>query len=181
MNEIIASDLFRHFGFRGKLGLIKGLKYPGFRYTYLLRKVSQSKRRSVKKLFYRLLLRRYRYKYGFEINPDAIIGPGLYLTSHCGTVVIGPIRMGKNCNVSHGVTIGRGITGDRKGRPTIGDNVWIGTGSVIVGKVTIGNDVLVAPNTFINFDVPDHSVVIGSPGRIIAKENPTKDYIHFEV
>ena len=48
-------------------------------------------------------------------------------------------------------------------------------------KIIIGNDVLIAPNTFVNFDVPDHSIVIGSPGKIIAKENPTKDYINFTV
>ena len=181
MNKVIASDLYRHFGLRGLRGLLKALSYPGFRYTYFLRKVSHTKKRSVSSLFYRMLLRRYRFRYGFEISPDANIGEGFYLTSHCSPVVIGPVQMGKNCNVSHSVTIGRGIAGNRKGRPVLGDNVWIGTGSVIVGKVTIGNDVLIAPNTFVNFDVPDHSVVIGSPGRIIAKENPTKDYIHFEV
>jgi serine O-acetyltransferase len=89
--------------------------------------------------------------------------------------------MGKNCNVGHCVTIGRGIAGARKGRPVLGDDVWIGPGSVIVGKITIGNDVLIAPNTFVNFDVPDHSIVIGSPGKVIAKENPTEDYLHYKV
>lgn len=181
MNSVIASDLYRHFGLKGTSGLLKGLSFPGFRYTYLLRKVSQSRQKSIPWRFYKVLLRRYRYKYGFEINPDAMIGDGFYLTSHCSPVIIGPITMGKNCNVSHCVTIGRGIAGERKGRPTLGDDVWIGPGSVIVGKIAIGNDVLIAPNTFVNFDVPDHSIVIGSPGKIIAKENPTKDYINFKV
>lgn len=181
MNKVIASDLYRHFGMKGIGGFLKALSYPGFRYTYLLRKVSQKKKKSVSSLFYRLLLRRYRYSYGFEISPDANIGDGFYLTSHCGPVVIGPTRIGKNCNVAHSVTIGRGIAGKKSGRPVLGDMVWIGTGSVIVGKVTIGNDVLIAPNTFVNFDVPDHSIVIGSPGKIISKENPTKEYIKFTV
>jgi serine O-acetyltransferase len=181
MNSLIASDLYRHFGLKGTLGLLKGLLYPGFRYTYLLRKVSNSRKKSIASRFYKVLLRRYRYKYGFEINPDAKIGDGFYLTSHCSPVIIGPITIGKNCNVSHCVTIGRGIAGERKGRPTLGDDVWIGPGSIIVGKIVIGNDVLIAPNTFVNFDVPDHSIVIGSPGKIIAKENPTIDYIHFKV
>lgn len=181
MDSLIASDLFRHFGLKGIKGLLKGMTYPGFRYTFLLRKVSQHPEKSVSLGFYKLLLRRYRFKYGFEISPDAKIGEGFYLTSHCSPVIIGPIKMGKNCNVSHCVTIGRGIAGERKGRPTIGDDVWIGPGSIIVGKVAIGNDVLIAPNTFVNFDVPDHSIVIGSPGKIIAKENPTRDYIHYKV
>lgn len=181
MNSVIASDLYRHFGLKGTKGLLKGLSYPGFRYTYLLRKVSQHRKNSLALGFYKLLLSKYRFKYGFEISPDARIGDGFYLTSHCSPVIIGPIKMGKNCNVSHCVTIGRGITGARKGRPTIGDHVWIGPGSIIVGNINIGNDVLIAPNTFVNFDVPDHSIVIGSPGKIIVKENPTEDYIHFKV
>lgn len=181
MNRIIASDLYRHFGLKGWKGLIKGLSYPGFRYTYFLREVALHRKNSIAGSFYRILLRRYRFKYGFEISTDAQLGEGFFLTSHCSTVVIGPVKMGKNCNVGHSVTIGRGIAGAKKGRPTIGDNVWIGAGSVIVGKVTIGSDVLIAPNAFVNFNVPDHSIVIGNPGKIISKPNPTLDYIHFSV
>jgi len=165
----------------GFKGLIKGLSYPGFRYTFLFRKVTLHGKNSIRGFLYRFLLRRYRYRYGFEINIDAQLGPGFYLTSHCGTVVIGPVTIGKNCNVGHGVTIGRGITGERKGRPTIGDNVWIGTGAVLVGKIKIGHNVLIAPNSFVNFDVPENSLVIGNPGRIISKQNPTGDYINYPV
>ena len=129
MNRIIAADLYRHYGLKGTKGLIKGLSYPGFRYTYFFRKVSLSKGRSISRLVYRFVLRHYRFKYGFEISPDAQLGEGFYLTSHCSTVVIGPVKIGKNCNVGHSVTIGRGIAGAKKGRPTIGDSVWIGAGS----------------------------------------------------
>ena len=59
----------------------------------------------------------------------------------------------------------------------IGDDCWIGTNAVIVGNVKIGSDVLIAPLTYVNFDVPDHSIVVGNPGRIIPRENATKDYI----
>ncbi len=86
--------------------------------------------------------------------------------------------MGKNCNVNHSVTIGRAYKNGETGRPTIGDYVWIGTGSVLVGGITVGNNVLVAPNSFVNFDVPDNSLVIGNPGKIISKDNPTKYYIN---
>lgn len=181
MNYLVASDLYRHFGLKGFTGLIKGLTYPGFRYTFLFRKVSIHGKNSIKGLFYRCLLRRYRFRYGFEINTDAVIGPGFYLTSHCSTVVIGPVKIGKNCNVGHGVTIGRGIAGERKGRPAIGDNVWIGTGAVLVGKIEIGNNVLIAPNSFVNFDVPENSLVLGNPGKIISKQNPTMEYINYPV
>ena len=181
MDEIIAADLYRHFGLKGKKGLMKGLSYPGFRYTFLFRKVSMTDKKSLAGFLYRLLIRRYRYKYGFEINPEAQIGKGFYLTSHIGSVIIGRVVMGKNCNVGHLVTIGRGIAGDRKGFATIGDNVWIGTGAVIIGNIQIGNNVLIAPNTYLNFNVPDNSVVYGNPGKIIKAREPTNGYINFIV
>ena len=178
MNRIIRADLYRQGGLTGLTGFIKAWYYPGFRYTYLFRMASRHSKRSLCGLYYRLLMRHYRFRYGFEINPEALIGPGFYLTSHCSPVIIGPVEIGRNCNVGHSVTIGRSIAGSKKGRPTIGNNVWIGTGSVVVGKINIGDNVLIAPNAFINFDVPDHSLVIGNPGKIIKKEYPTREYIN---
>ena len=85
--------------------------------------------------------------------------------------------MGKNINIATGVTIGQENRGKRKGCPTISDNVWIGTNSVIVGNITIGTDVLIAPLSYVNFDVPDHSIVVGNPAKIIHRENATEGYI----
>ena len=45
----------------------------------------------------------------------------------------------------------------------------------------IGNNVLIAPNSYVNFDVPDNSIVIGNPGKIIHKDNATEDYINRKV
>jgi serine O-acetyltransferase len=56
---------------------------------------------------------------------------------------------------SHNITIGRSNKGGKKGRPSIDDNVWIGTGSFIVGRIDIAKNVLIAPNSFVNFDKPD--------------------------
>ena len=178
MAKTIKADLYRHDGLIGTKGFLKAWFLPGFRYTYLLRKVARNKKYSIKGIFYRLLRRRYRFKYGFEISEEAQIGEGLYLSSHCGPVIIGPIKMGRNCNIGHSVTIGRSYRGGELGRPTIGDNVWIGPGSVIVGKVSIGTNVMIAPNSFVNFDVPDNSLVMGNPGKIIKHDNPTKYYIN---
>lgn len=46
----------------------------------------------------------------------------------------------------------------------------------MVGKIEIGNDVLIAPNTYVNFNVPSHSIVIGSPGVIIPNEKVVLEY-----
>ena len=57
----------------------------------------------------------------------------------------------------------------------------VGINSTIVGNIKIGNNVLIAPNAVVNFDVPDNSVVIGNPGVIHHKENATEGYIAFRV
>lgn len=63
----------------------------------------------------------------------------------------------------------------------MGDCVWIGVNSTVVGKVTIGNNVAIAPNTFVNFDVPSNSIVIGNPAKIIRDLNAADAYINRKV
>lgn len=72
--------------------------------------------------------------------------------------------------------------GKRMGVPSIGDNVVMNANAVVVGGVKIGNNVLIAPNAFVNFDVPDNSIVIGNPGKIIQRTtSPTAKYIVYSV
>lgn len=84
-------------------------------------------------------------------------------------------------NIHKGVTIGQENRGERKGTPVIGDEVWIGINSTIVGAIHIGNDVLIAPNAFVNCDIPDHSIVFGNPCIIKPKNNATEGYINNKV
>lgn len=175
MNKIIRADLYRY---GAETNILKGLKEPGFRYLYFLRRASGKNSFSILGLFYKFILRRLGYKYGFQIPKNTKIGKGFFI-GHFGTIVINEgARIGENCNIAHSTTIGRASRGKLKGTPTIGNNVWIGTGVVIVGKITIGNNVLIAPNTFLNIDVPDDSLVIGNPAKIIHKKNPTNGYIN---
>ncbi len=178
--QLVRSDLYRHGGLSGFRGFCKAWLLPGFRYSLLFRLQTARKRSSPPSFLLRTMLRHYRFRFGFEINPQARIGEGFHLTDHCGPVIIGPVRIGKLCTVAHNVTIGR--TYDPQGgigRPTLGDRVWVGAGAVLVGPIAVGSDVLVAPNAFVNFDVPDHSLVIGNPGRIIPRRDPTRFYIDF--
>jgi serine O-acetyltransferase len=179
MEKEIIADLYRYGGLAGKKGFLKGLFIPGFRYMFLFRKASKCSRHSLKRLFFTFLKRRYSYKYGYQIPSTTEIGEGFYI-GHYGTIVInGEVKIGRNCNIAHGVTIGQANRGKLKGYPTIGNNVWIGTGAVIVGNINIGSNVLIAPNSFVNIDVPDNSLLIGNPSRIIKKENSTEGYINF--
>lgn len=128
--------------------------------------------------FAKLLHRRMVARYGLEIPQKAEIGPGLYL-GHAFCITVNPeARIGSDCNLHKGVTVGQENRGKRKGAPIIGDRVWIGVNSSVVGKITVGDDVLIAPNTYVNCDVPSHSVVLGSPCRIIPRDNATEGYIN---
>jgi serine O-acetyltransferase len=178
MNNTIKADLFRYGGLSGLQGFLKGLTIPGFRYSFLLRKAAAHPKYSLRGICYRLLLRRYSFKYGFQIPVATRIGKGLYI-GHFGTIIINSkVTIGQFCNIGPGVTIGQENRGIRKGNPTIRDQVWIGANAVIVGKIEIGRNVLITPTTFVNFDVPENSIVIGNPARIIPRENPTQDYIN---
>lgn len=66
------------------------------------------------------------------------------------------------------------------GSPHIG--IYIGINATVVGNVQIGSDVLIVPNSYVNFDVPDHSVVIGNPAVVHHKENAIGEgYVCFRV
>lgn len=175
----IKADLFRYEGLKGKKELLKGLKIPGFRYTYIIRQLSKRKKYTLKWFIFSYLNRRYTYKYGFQIPTNTQIGKGLYI-GHFGTIIINENTIiGNYCNIAPNVTIGETNRGVLKGSPSIGDKVWIGTGVVIVGKITIGSNVLIAPNSYVNVDIPDNSIVIGNPSQIIYNENATEGYINF--
>lgn len=151
---------------------------PGFRYTWYLRKVSYYTplRHGLGFFGYvynRVWLNHYRFRYGLEISPATRIGPGLYI-GHFGGIVISPeATLGSNVNVAQGVTIGVTRRGARIGAPILGDRVWIGANAILVGKISIGNDALIAPGAYVNFDVPEHAVVMGNPGKVVADTGST--------
>ena len=179
----VRADLYRY---RGEVGwrafLSAYLRDPGFRFTYYLRKVafySRTKRHIgfFAYAYNRLLFNHYRFRYGFDVSPTTRIGPGFYL-GHFGGVVISPYAvLGRNINIAHGVTIGAESCGPRTGAPTIGDRVWIGTHAIIVGKITIGEQAMICPGAFVNFDVAPMSVVLGNPGRVVSRHG-SEGYMH---
>lgn len=107
-----------------------------------------------------------------ELPATADIGPGLYLP-HTGFIVVGPTaRIGKNCTIAHGVTIGRGGGGKAEdiGFASIGDRVFIGPGVVLLGAIEIGDDALIAAGAVVVRSVPPAGVIAGNPGRLISQK-----------
>jgi serine O-acetyltransferase len=185
LKEYLQADLYRYSGATTKWYFLKALSpsLPAFRFTYLLRHASIFPKTSLRGIFYRLLLNHFSYKYGFQIQPNTRIGKGLYI-GHRGPVVInGLTEIGDNFTLPHVVTIGQTNRGKRAGCPKIGNRVWIGAGAVIVGKITIGDNVLISPNAYVTCDVPENSLVIGNPARCFPvlnqDANPTEGYVNF--
>lgn len=176
MNKIFKKDLYRYYGVEKETFRQKLARPPQIKYQLVLRKCQSAKNR-LSKAILRLKLKRLQEKTQIIISYKTQIGEGFYIGHHGRIIINKDVIIGKNVNIATGVTIGQENRGERKGVPTISDNVWIGTNAVIVGKVTIGTDVLIAPNSFVNFDVPDHSIVVGNPAKIIHSENATESYV----
>lgn len=100
-----------------------------------------------------------------DISSTADVGGGLVVQHGYGTI-IAPRKIGKNCWVNQGVTIGYTNDDDC---PTLGDNVTVYAGAKILGNVHIGNNVVVAANAVVVKDVEDNCVVGGVPAKVIKK------------
>ena len=114
----------------------------------------------------RLLMTLAHWLTGIEIHPSAKIGRGLFIDHGTGVVIGETAVIGDNVTLFQGVTLGG--TGKERGKrhPTIGDNAVIGAGAKILGNITVGHDAMVGANAVVIRDVPDHSTVVGVPGRI---------------
>lgn len=144
-------------------------------FQVVMRKCASST--GVMQIFWRIVYKYLCSKRGIEIAWNAKIGYGLYI-GHAYCITINPrARIGNNCNIHKGATIGQENRGKRKGCPTIGNEVWIGINAMICGNITIGDDVMIAPNSFVNCDVPSHSIVYGNPCIIRHRDNATDNYI----
>lgn len=171
--EIVKRDLIRYglFGFKG---FLRGLVIPGFLYIYFLRNSQYS--RGLLRTFFKIILKILSFIFGFQIPSVVKIGYGFYLGHH-GHVIINPeVVIGNNCAIAPGVTLGLKPGKKNAGCPKIGNFVMIGTNAVLVGGITIGDRVIIAPNSFINHDVPSDSIVIGNPAKIVSKKIEMNDY-----
>lgn len=149
------------------------------RYMVYFRCAQKTKSKTMK-IFYEYKLYRLCRKYGIEVKTNTKIGQG-FVMLHPYNITISPEAIiGKNVTVCKGATIGR-ANGKRTGAPILGDCVYVGINSTVLGGINVGNDVMIAPNTFVNQDIPSHSIVLGNPCRIIPREDATREYIFYRV
>lgn len=106
---------------------------------------------------------------GAEIHPTAQIGPGLLLQHSSGVVIGGAVRIGRNCRLSQGATLGYSSANSAGewAQPVVGDDVTIGAHAVVLGGVRVGDGAAIGANSVVTSDIEPGTVVAGVPARVI--------------
>lgn len=110
------------------------------------------------------------FLYNSDIFMQTKIGRGTRFAHGCiGVVIHAEAVIGEHVMIGPHVVIGGNF---RHGVPTIGNHVWIAPGAKVLGLITIGNNVIIGANAVVLNDVPDNSVTVGVPARVIRNVAP---------
>ena len=107
---------------------------------------------------------------GADINEAASIGSNFYVPHPVGIVIGGAAHIGENCAMMSCVTIGAIDVNRGGGGIIVGNNVYFGSGSKLIGNFTVGNNVNIGANAVVLGDMPENCTVVGVPARIIKRE-----------
>lgn len=110
-----------------------------------------------------------RIETGIEIHPGAKIGRRCYIDHGMGVVIGETAEIGDDCLIYHSVTLGGVSSKKGKRHPTVGNNVLIGAGAVLLGDIVIGDNVKIGANAVVLTDVPSNATAVGAPAKIIIK------------
>src|SRR5437868_347746 len=152
-------------------GLEVVFAYPGF-HAILMHRASHWLWNAGFPVLPRWLSHMARWLTGIEIHPGAQIGKGFFIDHGMGVVIGETTEIGDNVTLYQGVTLGG--TGKERGKrhPTIGNNVIVGVGAQVIGAITVGDNAWIGAGSVVVKPVPDHSTVVGVPGRVVAMYHP---------
>jgi serine O-acetyltransferase len=142
------------------------LTYAGF-HALLAYRISHWLKAHGVPILPRVLSQLARWLTGVEIHPSAKIGTGFFIDHGMGVVIGETAEIGDYVTLFQGVTLGG--TGKERGKrhPTLGNHVVVGAGAKILGGITVGDNVKIGSNSVVLKNVPPNSTVIGVPGRVI--------------
>ncbi len=149
---------------RSKLEVV--LCYPGF-HAVILHRLAHRIYAARWFTLARVISQFSRALTGIEIHPGATIGRRFFIDHGMGVVIGETSEIGDDVLIFQGVTLGG--TGKEAGKrhPTLGNGVVIGTGAKVLGNIHIGDYVKIGAGSVVVKPVPDHSTVVGIPGRIV--------------
>lgn len=111
-----------------------------------------------------------RFFTGIDIHPGATIGRRFFIDHGMGVVIGETTEIGDDCLLYQGVTLGGTSSKAEKRHPTLGRGVVVGAGAKVLGAITLGNHVKVGAGSVVVNDVPEHSTVVGVPGRVVIQK-----------
>ena len=113
---------------------------------------------------------------GISLPYSATIGKQFYIGHFGGIIINSKAVIGENCNISQGVTIGVSGTGNNRGVPKLGDNIYVGVNAVIAGDIKIGNNVVIGANSLVIKSIESNVTVLGVPAKKVS-DNNSEQYI----
>lgn len=121
-----------------------------------------------------------RFFTGIEIHPGATIGRRFFIDHGMGVVIGETAEIGEDCLLYQGIVLGGTSLEKKKRHPTLGNNVVIGSGAIVLGAITLGDGAKIGAGSVIIRDVPPGATAIGVPGRIVGADSPRKkqDLLH---
>lgn len=143
--------------------------YPGF-HALLIHRISHKLWVWKVPVIPRLLSTFARFLTGIDIHPGATIGKRFFIDHGMGVVIGETTEIGDDCLLYQGVTLGGTSSKAEKRHPTLGRGVVVGAGAKVLGAITLGNHVKVGAGSVVVNDVPEHSTVVGVPGRIVMQK-----------
>jgi len=148
--------------------------YPGFHARQYHRVAHRLFRWRVP-LVPRLISNVSRFFTGIEIHPGAQLAEGVFIDHGMGVVIGETAIVGENTLIYQGVTLGGTSQLKKKRHPTLGKDVVVGVGAMVIGDITIGDGSKIGAGSVVINSVPPHATVIGIPGRVVAVRNPDDD------
>jgi serine O-acetyltransferase len=152
---------------RGWLDVV--LSYPGFHAMVAYRLLHPLYLARLP-LLPRFLSQLVRFLTGVEIHPGATIAKGLFIDHGMGVVIGETTEIGENCTIYQGVTLGGTSLSHGKRHPTLGRGVVVGVNAAVLGAITLGDNVRVGGGSVVVKDVPPNATVVGVPARVVAQD-----------
>lgn len=149
---------------KNKINILEIYKDPIWTFQIILRlhEYYLNTNKRIRKIIFSILHRRYGMKLGYSI-PCNVFGKGLRI-NHYGLLVINPnVKIGDWCDIHMGVNIGQGNT--NSDIPKIGNNVWIGPGVKIFGRIVIEDNCIIGANAVVNKSFEENSIIVGIPAH----------------